>query len=112
MRLKEELEINVELASPDQFIPVRPGWESRSPWELTEGDLTVRHFDLTAQALAKLERGHTQDLPDVAAMIRLGLVDTQGIWSTYEEIEPFLFRFPAIDAVSFRRAVERAIGLP
>lgn len=29
-RLKEELEINVELASPGLFIPELPGWEERS----------------------------------------------------------------------------------
>src|SRR5947208_2214352 len=28
--LKEELDINVELASPDQFIPAIPGWRERS----------------------------------------------------------------------------------
>lgn len=36
-RLKEELHINVELASPDHFIPVRPGWEDRSPFITREG---------------------------------------------------------------------------
>ena len=29
-RLKEELEVNVELAVPEQFIPPLPGWEERS----------------------------------------------------------------------------------
>jgi hypothetical protein len=29
-RLKDELDINVELASPDQFIPAVPGWRERS----------------------------------------------------------------------------------
>ena len=28
--LKKSLQINVELASPDQFIPVAAGWEERS----------------------------------------------------------------------------------
>lgn len=29
--IKERLQINVELASPDDFIPVRDDWEDRSP---------------------------------------------------------------------------------
>src|ERR1051325_4804685 len=29
--LKDSLEVNVELASPDQFIPPLPGWKERSP---------------------------------------------------------------------------------
>ena len=29
-RIKDKLEINIELASPDQFIPELPGWHERS----------------------------------------------------------------------------------
>jgi hypothetical protein len=104
--LKNELEINVELASPDLFIPVPAGWEDRSPWEATEGMLTVRHFDLTAQAVAKLERGHARDLDDVRAMLGRGLVEREAMLSFLDAIEGELYRFPAIDPPSFRRAVE------
>ena len=104
--LKEELQINVELASPDLFIPVPPHWEDRSPWETTEGMLTVRHFDLTAQAVAKLERGHARDLDDVRAMLDRGLVERAALLAFLDAIEDELYRFPAIDPPSFRRAVE------
>jgi hypothetical protein len=30
--LKNLLQVNVELASPDNFVPALPGWEARSPW--------------------------------------------------------------------------------
>jgi hypothetical protein len=103
--LKEELEVNVELASPDLFIPVPPQWEDRSPWEATEGRLTVRHFDLTAQAVAKLERGHAHDLDDVQAMLDRGLVSPSGLRAYMDDIEPELYRFPAVDPASLRRAV-------
>lgn len=105
-RLKEELEVNVELASPDLFIPVPPGWEDRSPPVLTAGQLAVRHFDFTAQAVAKLERGHGRDLVDVAAMLDRGLVERDGIAAFLDAIEPELYRFPAVDPPSLRRAVE------
>ncbi len=105
-RLKEELEVNVELASPDLFIPVPPGWENRSPLEATHGMLTVRHFDLTAQAVAKLERGHARDRDDVQAMLDRGLVTGEGLLAFLGAIEDELYRFPAIDPPSFRRAVE------
>ncbi len=108
-RLKDELEINVELASPDLFIPVPPGWEDRSPWEATEGMLSVRHFDLTAQAVAKLERGHARDLGDVRAMLERDLVGREGLLAYLSAIEDELYRFPAIDPPSFRRAVEAAV---
>lgn len=96
-RLKEELEVNVELASPDLFIPVPPGWEGRSPWETAQGLLTVRHFDLTAQALAKLERGHARDLDDVRALLDRGLVGREKLMSFLGAVEDELYRFPAID---------------
>ena len=35
--IKERLQINIELASPDDFIPVREGWEDRSPFIAQEG---------------------------------------------------------------------------
>jgi len=110
--LKEALEINVELASPDLFIPVPPGWEDRSPWEVTEGMLTVRHFDLTAQAVAKLERGHARDLDDVRAMLDRGLITRDGLLKFLDAIEDELYRFPAINPPSFRRAVEAIARKP
>lgn len=111
-RLKEELELNVELASPDDFIPVRPGWEERSPWQATEGLLTVRHFDLVAQALAKIERGHEQDLADVAAMIERSLVDRATVRATFEAIVADMVRYPAVDLAAFRRSVDGALAPP
>ena len=56
--LKERLRLNVELASPVDFIPVPPGWQERSPFIEKDGQLSFHHFDLYAQALAKVERGH------------------------------------------------------
>jgi len=72
-QLKERLRLNVELASPDQFIPVPPGWEERSPVIVRIGHVTFHHYDFTAQALAKIERGHARDLADVRAMADAGL---------------------------------------
>lgn len=108
--LKEEMEINVELASPDLFLPVREGWEDRSPWEATEGLLTIRHFDLVAQALAKIERGHERDLGDVAQMLQRRLVTPGTLRAEFDAIEPELFRFPAVDGAALRRAVEDVLG--
>jgi hypothetical protein len=107
-RLKDELEINVELASPADFIPVPSGWEERSPFAASEGRLTYRHFDLDAQALAKLERAHTRDRADVEAMFERRLIEPAALLAYFERVEPELYRFPAIDPASFRRRVEEA----
>ena len=53
--LKERLQINVELAAPDDFIPPLPGWEERSGFIVREGSIDFLHYDFYAQALAKIE---------------------------------------------------------
>jgi len=103
--MKEALQINVELASPDDFIPVKEGWADRSPFVGQEGLLSFHHFDLYAQALAKIERGHATDQHDVAELIDRGLVVPDRLAEYFEAIAANLYRFPAIDAGSFRKAV-------
>lgn len=107
--LKEELQINVELASPEDFIPVRPGWESRSMFVEQVGKLSFYHFDLCAQALAKLERSHSQDVADVREMLDRGLVKPDAALDYFSRIEAELYRYPAIHPPTFRRAVEEAL---
>jgi hypothetical protein len=109
-RLKEELSLNVELASPSDFIPLPKGWEERSPTIRKEGGLTFHHFDLVAQALAKIERGHDQDLDDVGKMVANGLVNPAEVRVQFEAIAPELYRFPSIDPAAFRRAVDDVLS--
>jgi hypothetical protein len=108
--LKNELRINVELASPADFIPVPPGWEERSPFVAREGRLTFRHFDPYAQALAKLERARMLDLGDVRELVARGLVDPARALEYFDAIEAELYHFPAVDPRAFRQRVETAVG--
>jgi hypothetical protein len=109
--LKEHLQINVELASPADFIPPLPGWEDRSPFIAREAALSFHHYDFYAQCLAKIERGHRKDLDDVRMMARTGLVDPRRVHAFFEQIAPELYRYPAIDPDTFRRALQSALPL-
>jgi len=109
--LKELLKINVELASPSDFIPPLPGWEDRSPFITREGALSFHHYDFYSQCLAKIERGHRKDLLDVRAMLEAGLVVREKLAELFARIEPELYRYPAIDPPSFRRALASAVQL-
>lgn len=104
--LKEGLDVNVELASPLDFLPPLPGWQDRSPFRFREGNLEVFDFDPYSQALSKLERGFELDLEDVHNMVRSGRVEPTKLPDLFEAIEPDLFRFPAVDPPSLRTAVE------
>jgi hypothetical protein len=104
--LKEELSVNVELASPLDFLPPLDGWQERSRFRFREGNLEVFDFDPYSQALSKLQRGFDLDLKDVRSMVSSGRVEPARLGELYEGIEPELFRFPAVDPPSLRTAVE------
>ncbi|MSP40401.1 MAG: hypothetical protein EXR70_18080 [Deltaproteobacteria bacterium] len=107
--LKESLQLNVELACPAHFIPELPGWQERSLFITQEGSIGFYHYDLYAQALAKIERGHALDRTDVEQMFSRGLIEASKLKQFFEAIEPQLYRYPAIDPPAFRRAVESTI---
>ena len=107
--LKEKLQINIELASPSDFIPPLPGWEGRCLFIGRQGKLDFYHYDPYSQALAKIERGHSQDLLDVQAMLREGLVDPEKLQLLFQAIENQLYRYPAIDPPSFAQAVSEIV---
>ncbi len=95
--LKDELDLNIELASPQDFLPELPGWQNRSPFICQEGPVAFHHYDFHAQALSKIARGHTRDLADVIAMVEAGLVKPARVAELFEAIRPGLVRFPALD---------------
>jgi hypothetical protein len=109
-RLKEELQMNVEIASPAHFIPELPGWRERSLFITREGRLSIYHYDPYAQTLAKIERGHTKDLGDVDELMARGYVEPKRLRELFEAIEPRLHRYPAIDPPSFRRRLEEILA--
>lgn len=107
--IKEDLQVNVELASPAHFIPELPGWRDRSPFVIREGTLDFHHYDFHAQALSKIERAHARDVEDVREMAARGLIEPARLMIFFDQIEPQLFRYPAVDVVSFRRAVTETV---
>ncbi len=108
-KIKEELEINLELASPDDFIPALPGWQERSRFIERIGKIDFFHYDFYAQALAKIERGHEIDTVDVAQMIARGLIERDQLLELFTKIEGELYKYPAIHPKAFREAVERVV---
>lgn len=107
--IKEQLAVNVELASPLDFLPELEGWRERSRFRFREGNLEVFDFDPYSQALSKLERGFELDLADVRSMVSSGQVEPAKLRKLLAGIESELYRFPAVDPASLREAVE-ALG--
>ncbi|MHB8636566.1 MAG: DUF6036 family nucleotidyltransferase [Fimbriimonadaceae bacterium] len=103
--LKERLGLNVELASPDQFLPELPGWRERSEFIARSGLVEFFHYDFYAQALAKILRGHRNDLVDALALTKLGKVKCTQLEALFEQIRPQLIRYPTIDGPDFKARV-------
>lgn len=108
--LKNELQVNIELASPDDFMPALPGWENRSQFIETHHGVTFYHYDYYAQALAKILRAHHRDLRDVQSMLDNKLIIPKELVRLFLEIESKLIRYPSIDPLDFRRKLEAIVG--
>jgi hypothetical protein len=108
-KLKQELDINIELASPQDFLPQLPGWRDRSIFIGRQGAISFYHYDFTAQALAKLSRGYNRDISDVQAMYEQKLFTLEKLRDCFKEIEPELIRFPALDPDLLRNKIEQFI---
>ena len=87
------------------MIPIRP------PVDIARhGQIDFSHYDPYSQALSKLERGHSRDLADVDSMLRDGLIRKKMLLGLFDQIEPLLIRYPALDPQSFRDVVENFCG--
>ena len=109
--LKEQLETNIELAAPSDFIPPLPGWEERSVYIGREGSIEFFHYDLYSQALSKIERGHEQDCKDVESMFDRDFIERGKLITLFEAIKPQLYKYPAIDPATFELDVRRVTGI-
>lgn len=102
---KEGHDLNIELASPEQFIPELPGWRDRSKFLARYGVLDFYAYDFYAQALAKLERGHARDLTDVQAMRKAGYIVDLRLMELFASIRSNLIRYPAIEPEAFAASI-------
>lgn len=108
-KIKQELNINIELASPQDFLPPLPGWRDRSIFISKKGQISFYHYDFIAQALSKLSRGFDRDIKDVEAMYEQRLFSLRELQDCFEAIAPDLIRFPSLNPDVLRSRVENFI---
>ncbi len=100
-RLRDEMQVNVEQASPGDFIPLPAGWKERAKFIGRFGKIDAFHFDLYSTALSKIERGREGDFQDV-----LTLLGSQQI-ALAQLREAFANILPRIELESLKRNPER-----
>jgi len=74
-QLKQKLNMNIEFASPGDFMPLPTQWEARSQFIKRYNQVDAFYFDWYSIALSKTQRGSRQDILDVQLLVRQGYVD-------------------------------------
>jgi hypothetical protein len=84
--LRTELDINVEPASPADFLPIPPAMLDQSRFLRHDGRLSVYYYHLPSLVIAKVARGLERDLDDGERLLRAGEVRWQDIDATWDRI--------------------------
>ena len=107
--IKERLEVNIEFARPEDFVPPLAGTESRHVFIRTAGKVSFFHYDPYAQLLSKVVRGFDRDMRDARSLVGSGMVDPERFRSLVQGIPDRAYsKYPALS----RRASSRpSMGL-
>ena len=68
-QLKQKMNMNIEFASPGDFIPLPTQWEARSLFIKRYDQVDVFYFDWYSIALSKMQRANRQDVLDVQLLV-------------------------------------------
>lgn len=104
--IKERLELNVEFARPEDFVPALAGSADRHVFIDTVGRVSFYHYDPYAQLLSKVVRGFSRDMQDAQKFLASGMVDAERFRALVHEVpETAYAKYPALS----RRAVVEAV---
>ena len=105
--IKERLDINIEFARPEDFVPPLAGTSDRHVFIDTVGSISFYHYDPYAQLLSKIIRGFQRDLDDAREFVRSGMVDPERFRSLVAAIPDSAFtKYPSLSRSGVNKAVE------
>jgi Nucleotidyltransferase of unknown function (DUF6036) len=85
-QLKQKMNINIEFASPGDFIPLPTQWEARSQFIKRYEQVDVFYFDWYSIALSKMQRANRQDVIDVQLLLQKGFIDITELDFLYQDV--------------------------
>jgi len=85
-RLIQQMQINIEFASPKDFIPLPVQWETHAQYVDRYGQIEVFYFDFYSIALSKIERGTTRDIEDVKLLVQQQRIALDELDIAYQEV--------------------------
>ena len=105
--IKERLDMNIEFARPEDFVPPLGGTEERHVFIDRVGRIDFFHYDPYAQLLSKIVRGFAQDLDDAAHLIGSGMVEPSRFRTLVGAIPDKSYaKYPALTKAGVLGAVE------
>jgi hypothetical protein len=111
--IKERLELNIEFARPEDFVPPLAGTGNRHVFVETVGKVDFYHYDPYAQLLAKVVRGFDRDMQDARGFLRSGMVDAKKFRSLVEGIPDSAYaKYPSLSRREVNDAVEGFLADP
>lgn len=96
-RIVEQMQINVEFASPEDFISLPTQWMSQARYVGRYGSVDVFYFDFYSLALSKISRGDDRDLIDVKLLFQQRAITLEGLDAAYHEVLPRMGKRPYIN---------------
>ena len=108
-QLEQQLNINIEFASPGDFMPLPAQWEARSEFIRRYGQVDAFYFDWYSIALSKILRASRLDVADVRLLVRRGIVDKTELDAVYQDVlnkignPPYDRLFPNLSSQRFSR---------
>ncbi len=109
--IKERLNVNVEFARPEHFVPALPGSKSRHVFIETVGRVSYYHYDPYAQVLSKIVRGFERDIDDARQFMGAGMVDAGKLRDLVHQIPASEYaKYPNLSQDAVRQAIEEFIS--
>lgn len=104
--LKTRLNLNIEFARPEHFVPALPGADTRHVFIEKVGSVEFFHYDPYSQCFSKVVRGFARDLADAHQFVASGMVDTAKLRALVDAISDAAFaRYPTLSPAAVRDAV-------
>ena len=112
-KIKERLNINIEFARPEDFVPPLRGTAGRHVFVDTIGSITFYHYDPYAQLFSKVVRGFQRDLDDAREFIRSRMVDPLKLRSLVAAITDSAYaKYPSLTRTGTEGAIEAFLAEP
>lgn len=109
-QIKQRLNVNVEFAKPEDFVPALAGSDNRHVFIETIGSVSFFHHDPYAQAFSKIVRGFDRDLRDAEHFVNSGMVDAHRLQTLVHAIPAAAYaKYPAVARDGVLAAVDEFV---